>query len=240
MRSILALALCLLANSLFGQSIAVQSFEAQLAKSVKIEQLNDSVAVILTEKIGSRTGAYLQVTSDKKWATPVLDGIEITQTKTPGEWIMFAPAGRYRVLLAEFDPETGPRYTYHDAVITGSIVQPDKPTEPDKPDPPAGDFSSLTAVAKTAADALKDPATKAALAKAYRAVLPLLSGKSYSESIEVVQQARRMVLIPAMRGNPAQWNDWLKAVDAELLKLVPAGDAQLYRLAIEAVAKGLE
>lgn len=235
-RSICLLALCLIAHTAFGQSIAVQSFDAQIAKAVKIEQLTDSVAVILTDKIANRTGAYLQVSSTKKWATPVYDGIEITQTKTPGEWIMFAPAGKYRVLLAEFDPETGPRYTYHDVVIGKG----EPPTKPDEPPPPSGDFQAITATAKSVADQLNDPPTRQALATAYKSALATIAGKSYEDSRATIVAARFAVL-NARKGNSlnVDWNSWLKAVDAEMTKVVPAGDAMKYQAAISAIIAGL-
>lgn len=235
--SIVLLALMLISNAASAQTMMVTSFEAITAKAVRIEQLPESVAVILSEREpGTKTGAYLHVVSDRKWATPLYDGIEITETKTPGEFIMFAPAGSYRVLLSEFDPEKGPRYTWHTVVVEPAASEPDDPDVP----PPTGDFASLTKVAKEAADKLNDPPTRSALAKGYAAVIPLLQGKTYAEAMEVVQQTRRMVLIPAMRGNPAIWNDWLKAVDAELKKVVPVGDAAAYVQAIGAIVKGLE
>lgn len=233
-RTIILIALCLIAQTGFAQSIAVQSFDALLAKSVKIEQLPDSVAVILTDSVGSKTGAYLQVSSTKKWATPVYDGIDITETKNPGEWIMFAQPGKYRVLLAEFDPETGPRYTYHDVVI-GKGTKP-----PDPPQPPTGDFATLTKVAKEAADKLNDPPTRAALASAYKSVQSTIPGKSY-EDARVAVVAARFAVLNARKGESltVDWNSWLKAVDVEITKLVPVGDAAKYQAAIGAIIAGL-
>jgi len=234
MRPIFILALCLIANSGFAQSIKVESFDALIAKAVQIEQLPESVAVILTDKAGSKTGAYLQVSSTKKWATPVLDGIEITQTKTPGEWIMFAPAGKYRVLLAEFDPETGPRYTYHDVLIG-------KGSDPGQPPPTTGDFTAVAKAAKDGSDRLNDPPTRAALASAYKAALTAIAGRSYDDARATVTAARFAVL-NARKGPSLQvdWQSWLKAVDAELVKAVPAGDADKYRQALAAIIAGLE
>ncbi len=234
MRSIVLLALCLITQSAFAQSIAVKSFDALMAKSVQIEQLSDSVAVILSEPSGSKTGAYLQITSDKKWATPVYDGLEFTRTKAPGEWIVFAPAGKYRVLLAEFDPEVGPNYTYHDVVI-GKGTTP--PTDP----PPSGDFAALTKAAKETADKLNDPPTRAALANAYKSALTTIAGKPYDDA-RIAITAARFAVLNARKGASLQvdWNSWLKAIDVELLKVVPAGDAAKYSLAIGAIVKGLE
>lgn len=236
MRSIAFFAFVLLSHVLANaQTITVTPFDAQVAKSVKIEQLNDGVAVILNEKIANRTGAYLQVQSPKKWATPVYDGIEITQTKNPGEWIMFAPPAKYRVLLIEFDTETGPRYSYHD-VVTGT-GQPPVDTNP----PATGDFATLAKVAKEAADKLNDPPTRAALASAYASALSTIAGKSYAEAQTTVQLARRATL-NARQGasRDVDWqNSWLKVVDAELTKVVPPGDVAKYAAAIEAIIKGL-
>lgn len=235
MRTILILALCLIARTGFAQSIAVKPFDALLAKSVKVEQLSDSVAVILDEPSGSKTGAYLQITSDAKWATPVYDGLEFTRTKAPGEWIVFAPSGKYRVLLAEFDPETGPKYTYHDLII-GKGTTPPPPTDP----PPTGDFTALTKAAKDGADRLNDPPTRTALAAAYKAALTSIAGKPYDEA-KLVITAARFAVLNARKGPSLQvdWNSWLKQVDVELVKVVPAGDAGRYAAAIDAIIKGL-
>lgn len=230
----------LLCQFLSAQTVTVQSFEAIAAKAVKVEQLTDVVAVILTDRQpGVRTGAYLQVSSPKKWATPLLDGIEITQTKTPGEWILFAPAGKYRLLLAEFDNETGPRYTYHDLVIGKATPEPDEPDEPT--DPPSGDYAALTAISKSTADKLNDPSTRKALVSAYTAALSTIAGKPYDDARIAITAARRAAL-NAREANSlmVDWNSWLKAVDAELAKVVPAGDAAKYAEAIRAIVKGLE
>lgn len=223
-----------------AQTIVVESFEAITAKSVKTLELPDAVAVILTERQpGVRTGAFIQVTSDRKWATPVYDGIEIKETAQPGQWLMWAPPGKYRILLAESDPEIRPRYTFHDVVIKVGTEPPpdtDDPTDP----PPTGDFAALTKATKDAADRLNDPKTRAALASAYKGTLSLIQGKTYAEATDTVQKARRMVLLIHMKGNPADWDSWRTAVDVELGKVVPAGDAAKYVQAIAAIVKGLE
>lgn len=232
------LIVALLALTSLGQSIEVKPFTADLAKSVQVEQLPDSVAVIFTEKIGTKTGAYLQVASDKKWATPVLDRVEITQTKLPGQWILFAPAGKYRVLLAEYDPETGPRYTYHDLVIGGTTPPPDKPDEPVDPPPPVG-FESIKQVSKQYADLLADPLTRSALSAAYRPVLQL--NKPYDEMVTSTKAARRLALQSRSGDARAKdWSQWLNAVDAELQKVVKPGDVQAYLAALKAIVEGLD
>jgi hypothetical protein len=240
MQSLRALAIvALLALTSLGQTIEVKPFEALVAKSVKVEQLIDSVAVILDGTPIKQTGAYLRIASDKKWATPILDGVTITQTATPGEWILFTKPGKYRLLLAEFDAETGPRYSYHDLIIGGSTT-PDPKPDPDKPvDPPAGDYAELINVAKSIADLLADPKTRAALASAYRSVN--LTGLSYDDSVNAVRNARQLVL-SARQGESRNkdWDAWRNAVDLELRKIVQPGDKAAYANALQAIVKALE
>lgn len=223
-------AIAVLSVTGFAQTIEVKPFEAQIAKSVQVEQLADSVAVILTENLGTKTGAYLQVASPAKWATPLLDGVTITQTQHPGQWILFAAKGKYRILLAEFDPETGPRYTYHDLVIG------DKPTDPIVIPPPVGNFESLKKVAKEKADSLNDPQSRNALIAAYRAV----KGTTYDELVADARLKRRAAMQLRQGDSLSKdWSGWLVAVDAELVKAVKVGDAASYSAALAAIIEGL-
>lgn len=236
MRFVTLLAFALLANTVFGQTITVEQIEATLAKSVKVEQLADSVAVIFTEKLGVKTGAYLQVESKAKWATPLLDGVNISPTQKPGQWIMFSAPGKYRMLLAEFDPDTGPRYTYHDLII-GAPQKPDDPVLP----PPSGDYAALVKVAKEGADKLNDPTTRKALAAAYKSAVESSAGKSYDDAHMAITAARFAVM-NARKGASrlVDWASWLKAVDMELLKAVRLGEVSDYLAAVAAIAKAIE
>lgn len=232
----------LLALQSFAQTtLEVKPFnDAILAKAVKVEQLSESVAVILTERqAGLASGAYLQVTSSAKWATPLLDGINITQTKLPGEWLLFAPVGKYRILLAEWDLETGPRYTYHDLVIP-KPADPGTGEPPTETEPPTEDFAALKKVAKDASVALNDPKTRNALAVAYKSTLSGMPGKTYEQAVASVKAARNFAL-SARQGESrmVNWNQWLTVVDVELQKVVSAGDAIQYSKAIAAIADAL-
>lgn len=240
MQQLKALAIvALLSLTSLGQTIEVKPFEALVAKSVKVEQLTDSVAVILDGTPTKQTGAYLRVASDKKWATPILKGVTITQTTNPGEWILFTKPGKYELLLAEFDAETGPRYSYHDLIIGGSTT-PDPKPDPDKPvDPPTGDYAELSNVAKSVADSLADPKTRTALASAYRSAIS--SATSYEDTVNAVINARRLVL-SARQGESRNkdWSTWLNTVDMELKKVVQPGDKTAYASALQAIVKALE
>jgi len=238
MQSIKALFIvALFALSCLGQTIEVQQFEAITAKSVKVEQIGDSVAVMLTDRDpGSKTGAILRVNIEKKWATPLLDGKNITESSVKGEWLLFADPGSYRVLLIEFDPERGPSFTYHPVVIKGPVK------DPVKPDPvnPPGDYAQLHKVAKELADGLADPKTRNALAVAYRGALEASAGKSYDEVLKTITTARAFAL-RARQGDLLlkDWDAWRRAVDAELIKAIEPGDVASYTAAVRAIIDAL-
>lgn len=229
-------ALCAL-QSLGQATVEVTPFDAIRAKAVKVEQLADSVAVILTDREpGTKSGAYIKVTSKEKWATPLIDGVNITRTELPGEWVLFAPAGKYRLLLIEFNPETGPSYSYHN-VTTGLIPGPVDPGPVDPP--PAGDFTSLRKVVKDSADRIADPRSRAALIAAYTTTVQS-NVKVYEELVAMTKANRRAALQLRLGDSRAKdWSIWLASVDAELAKVVTPGDSAAYIAALKAIIESL-
>ena len=239
MQQIKALGLvAILATFSLGQSIEVAQFEAITAKAVKVEQLGDSVAVLLTDRDpGSKTGAILKVNSEKRWATPLLDGKNITESSVKGEWLLFADPGSYRVMLIEFDPERGPSFSYHQVVIKGAAV-PD-PVTPVPPQPPTG-FDELQKVAKAVADQLSDPKTRNSLAVAYRTALDGSAGKSYDEVVSAVKSSREFALRARLgESRLKDWDAWRQAVDSELVRAVKPGDVVSYVAAVRAIIDAL-
>ena len=68
-----------------------------------------------------------------------------------------------------------------------------------------------------------------------------MEGKSYTECRGLVTAARFAVM--NSRKGPSllvKWDEWLQAVDAELVKVVPAGNAAKYKQAIETIASSLQ
>lgn len=220
-------------------SVEVSQVEAITAKSARLEPMTDRVAVFLTERdAGQKSGIVVRVNSNAKWVTLYVQGQTIVKSKTvETDWILLAPAGKYTVLIAQSDPEKGLALEGKDVEIKGATTPPvDPPT-----DPPTGDFAQVTAAAKSAADALNDPPTRAALAGAYKSALSTIAGKPYDDARVTVTTARRAALNARQGASlSVDWNSWLKAVDVELAKAVPAGDAAKYVQAVAAIVKGLE
>lgn len=232
MNILLALLLCVQSSL----NVTVEPFTAITAKSVRIEPLVNSVAVFLTERNPTeRTGAFLNITSASKWATPYSPDWSIVPSKTtPNSWLFFAPAGKYKILIIEFDPDKGPTFNNVDVTIPGPI-QPPPP-----PPPPPGDYSLLAKAAKDNADRLNDPPTRIALKAAYQTAINGMSGKTFDECRSIVITSRFAVF--NARQGPSRnvdWESWKNAVDAELVKLVKAGETEKYIQAMTFVISGL-
>jgi len=235
----LTLILLLLTSPLFAQEeMKLKQVSALIADSVTVEELADKVAVFLPEKVERKLGIEITLNTDaKNAAILILDSkvkpYQANKASKPNIWYSFVDAGKYTVVYNS--PEKG--------FIVGTIDVGQVPEDPDDPpdtDPPAGDFSALVKAAKTVADELKDEQTRLALASAYSSAANLIAGKDYKDSTTIVAAARFAVL-NARKGpsRAVDWNRWLKAVDAELVKVVPAGDAVKYKQSIEAIVSGL-
>ena len=223
----------LMAAPAFAQvTVDVEQFAGIKAAAVKVEPTPSGVLVFVTDpEPGTKFGAWLRINSPAKWATPYCEGCETGQA-TDGRWYLIPPKpGTYSVLIIEFDPEKGPRITSKQVAIGNGPIP---------PPPVGGDLSRLTKAAKDAADALDDAATRKALATAYITALELMPGKSYDEAKRLATQARFAALnARAGASRLKDWSSWLAAVDAVLGQLVKPGDAEGYRAAIDAIAKGL-
>jgi hypothetical protein len=214
-----------------------ESFSAVIAKSAKVEQRADTVAVFLTgRQEGEQTGAHLTITSDYKFVTPYTAeaGVVIEPSKTTKSlYFLYAPPGTYKILLIESDPDKGLKLSNAESVVDGvkpPVVLP----------PVAGDFAALTKAVKDNAARLKDPRTQSELKIAYADVIPLLAGKSYEECKATITAARFFVF--NQRQGPSRlvdWDSWRTAVDAELVKVVKAGDAAGYIKAMTAIINAL-
>lgn len=234
---LLVFQLCLTACACAQVTVDAEQFIAITAKSARVEPLQERVAVFLTARDeGERTGAFLTIKSDAKWATPYIDNDDVSITaiaKIPGAWLMFAKPGKYKLTIIEFDPERGPNFSKVEVTINGSAVVPPPVTPP-------SDFAAITKAAKDNADRLNDPPTRTALKTAYSATIPLMAGKTYDECRMLVTAAR-FGAFNSREGvsRDVDWESWKKAVDAELVKLVKGGETEKYTQAIQAIVSGL-
>lgn len=250
MRNVCFLLLCLFASPAFAQvfehKLEMRQISAITAKSASIESLSDTVAVFLVDRIGEQQGLEIEFATSAKFCTVrVADSgyvqQKITKSKLrPNVWFVLGKPGKYFVTIIESDPEKGLDFVDDSFVVTGKdtpVVEPDKP-DPDKP--PVG-FESLVKVSKESADKLNDPATQKGLFDGYKSALAATENKTFEETKLAVTAARFAVLNARKDASrDVHWDQWRLAVDAELTKLVPAGDVVKYRLAINAVIEGLK
>lgn len=247
MRTVLFLLSCLFTDTLFAQvfehKLEMQQVSAITAKSASIESLNDTIAVFLVDRIGEQQGLEIEFTTSAKFCTVrVADSKYVQQKVTksklrPNIWFVLGKPGKYFVTIIESDPEKGLDFIDESFVINGK----DTPAvDPDLDKPQMG-FESLVKVSKESADKLNDPTTRKGLFDGYKSALATTEGKTFEETKLAVTAARFAVLNArkdASRDIP--WDQWRLAVDTELLKLVPVGDVNKYRLAILAVSEGLK
>lgn len=231
----------ILCSSVFAQAkVEVEPFVAITAKSARTEPLSDRVAVFLTDRDKiERPGAWLKITSASKWATPYLPSVEITESSVPGNWMMFAPPGKYLVTVIEFDPERGPKFTGVEVVIPGATIP--GPIDPPPVDPPTGDFGTLAILSNDLADKLADDAVRKVLAGAYGSAIEAIEAKklAYDQALQAVSLARFAALstVPMTK----DWNGgFLKPISLALSKIVPAGDVAAYTNGIKAIKQGLD
>jgi len=231
------LLLCQFVCAQFDLSLEIKQVEAVTAKSAQIEQMNERVAVFLTDRDpGQKSGVVIRALTNAKWIVLYVDGQTIVKSKSvETDWILLAPSGKYRLLIVQSDPEKGLALEGRDIEIKGS-------EPPPPPPPPPGDYTLLTKMTKDAADKLNDPPTRAALASAYRSALSTIAGKPYDEARATVVMARQAAL--NARKGPSRLVDWsngfLKVVDAELTRVAPPGDTAKYASGVAAIVTGLE
>jgi hypothetical protein len=233
--------LILLMLTAFAQAeittFTVAPFSAIIAKSAKIEQRTTDVAVFLTERVaGEQSGVFLTIASDWKFVTPYIDvvGVKIEPSKTTKSMFnMYAPPGKYKILLVESDPEKGLIFSNREVVVG-------TPTVTDPPVVVPGDFAALIKATKDNATRLNDPKTRAELKAAYSDVMPLIVGKSYDECKSSIVAARFFVFNSRQGlSRLVDWDSWRVAVDAELVKVVKVGDTAGYIKAMSAIINAL-
>lgn len=218
-------------------SFTAESFSAIIAKSAKIEQRTDTVAVFLTGDLAPESGAFLTITSNYKFVSPYVDAVGVTiepSKTTKSLFNMYAPIGKYKVLLVESDPEKGILFSNREIEITAIG------TKPPIVVPPPGDYNSIIKVSKDNADRLNDPKTRASLKAAYTSVVPILEGKTYEDARNLVITAR-FAVFNARQGSSrlVDWDSWRIAVDNELVKQVKPGDTVKYLQALKAIISSL-
>jgi hypothetical protein len=241
-----AVALCF-ADGPFDTQVTVSQANAIVAKSAKIEQLSDRVALFLEgEEPERKLGLRIAVKSTAKFiavrAVVVGQGRPVVVSRLAGgDYLLFGQPAIYAITVIESDPEKGLNFTDVESEIVGEKpTEPDKPSEPDKPEPPSSDLAKLESVSREASRKLNDPKTAQALAAAYRKAVSELESASTVEAAKLIaQMARRQVLLSRSGASlAADWNSWMQTIEPEIMKHL--GSVKAYQGAVSAVAKSLE
>lgn len=242
-----AVAICF-ADSPFGTQVTVSQANAIVAKSAKVEQLSDRVALFLEgEEPERKLGLRIAVKSTAKFvavrATVIGQGRPVVVSRLAGgDYLLFGSPAIYAITVIESDPEKGLNFTDIESEIVGEKpTEPEKPIEPDKPEPPSNsDLAKLESVSREASKKLNDPKTSQALATAYKkAASDMEAATTVDAAKTIAQAARRQVLLSRSGASLAvDWNSWMQAIEPEISKHL--GSVKAYQSAVLTVAKSLE
>lgn len=236
------------AESPFDTQVDIVQANAIVARSAKIEQLTDRVALFLEgEEPQRQLGLRISVKSTAKFvavrAVVVGQGRPVPVVRlTGGDYLLFGKPSVYAITVIESDPDKGLNFTDVESTIVGSApvepVDPVQPVEPDQPGSP--DLATLERISRESATKLDDKPTALALSAAYKqAATTLDTALTIEAAKSTVQAARRAVLL-ARKGDSLKkdWNSWLAAIEPEVVKHLSS--VQGYRSAVLTVAKSLE
>jgi hypothetical protein len=241
--SLLFCASVCLADGPFDTQVEVVQTVAITAKSARIEQLSDRVAIFVDgEDPGRQLGLQIKVKSNAKFiavrAVVIGEGRPIAISKLPsGDYLLFGKPGNYQITVIESDPDKGLGFTDVESAIVGST--PVEPVDPVQP-PPSGDFAKLTEIACEVAKKINDPDTASALSKAYKQAYEETASATTVEAAKATVTEKRRAVLNARKGESLSkdWNAWLVAIEPEISKHL--GSVASYRAAVNAISKALE
>lgn len=231
------------ADGPFKTQVEVVQANAITAKSARIEQLSDRVAIFIDGEDPIRQlGLQIKVKSTAKHvavrAVVIGEGRPVAVSKLPsGDYLLFGKPGKYAITVIESDPDKGLGFTDVEATIVGST-----PVDPVLPvDPPSGsDLEKLSEIASIFAKKINDPETARALSKAYKAAYDETAFVTPIEAAKAIVIEKRRAVLNARKGESLNkdWNAWLIAIDPEISKHLT--NVIAYRLAVNAISKSLE
>lgn len=240
----LLLAVVTLADGPFQTQISVVETEAVTAKAASLEPMADRVAVFLTDPDPvKQLGLVITVKTDAKHiavrATLVDSTKQIRVAKRQnGDYYLFGQPAKYAITVIESDPEKGLSFSDIEAEIT-SREPTTPPPPPPPPPPPSPDLEQLRATTKSAAAAINDPQTAAALGQAYLAAAAKMAGQTDLAVCKAIAVAARRESLLARTGPSLRidWTPFLVAIEPLILAI--GTNPQLYALAIKTMGESL-
>jgi hypothetical protein len=236
------------ADGPFQTQVDISQANAIVAKSAKVEQLTDRVALFLEgEEPQRQLGLRIIVKSTAKFvavrAVVVGQGRPVPVYRlTGGDYLLFGEPAIYAITVIESDPDKGLNFTDVESTIVGSApVEPVDPVDPVEPNPPSNsDLATLERISRESAIKLDDKPTALALSAAYKQAATTLDTSLTIEAAKSTVQAVRRSVLLARKGDSLKkdWNGWLAAIEPEVLKHLTS--VQAYQKAVLTVSKSLE
>jgi hypothetical protein len=173
--AVLAACATCFADGPFDTQVDIAQANAIVAKSAKVEQLTDRVAIFLEgEESQRQLGLRISVKSTAKFvavrAMVVGQGRPIPVYRlTGGDYLLFGKPGIYAITVIESDPDKGLNFTDVESTIGSTPVEPVDPVDPVEPDRPSNpDLATLERISREFATKLNDPKTAQALSECYK------------------------------------------------------------------------
>jgi hypothetical protein len=232
-----------IASDVFETQVSVVPTTAITAKSARVEQLSDRVAIFVEgEDPVRQLGLRITVQSTAKWvavrATIIGQGRPVSVSKLAnGDYLLFGKPATYAITVIESDPDKGLNFTDVEATIGSTPVE---PVDPVKPPPVTGDLAALAKIAKDASAKLNDPKTASALSAAYKKAATEIENITSVEAAKVIVSAQRKAVLNARTGDSLtkDWNSWLVAIEPELSKHLTS--VATYRMAVLSISNSLQ
>lgn len=233
-----------IAADVFETQVSIVPTTAITAKSARVEQLSDRVAIFVEgEDPVRQLGLRITVQSTAKWvavrATIIGQGRPVNVTKLAnGDYLLFGKPATYAITVIESDPDKGLNFTDVEATIVGST--PVEPVDPVDPPPVSGDLAALSKIAKEASAKLNDPKTASALSAAYKKAAIEIENITSVEAAKVIVSDKRRAVLNARTGDSLtkDWNSWLVSIEPELSKHLTS--VATYRMAVFSIANSLQ
>jgi len=151
--------------------------------------------------------------------------------------------GQVSLNVVVVDFENQKTYVKHSKIkfridIRGPSKDPDKPTDP--VEPPTGDFSELSLLAETLSKKLEDPVTAKALAGAYRSAFDEISDEMPYKDAVALATGKSGDAFQDLDQLTVDWNPFIKSINKKMNELGATKSTKSFRLALKAIAEGLE
>jgi len=245
MKTIATITTGLLALLFVSQQEPAKPFSVEQRQVVLYKSVNPKVIVL---------GEETYISNDELDTKPVY-GVELAVEGNVKPWIQVIPKN------SPLPPSTLDPYDTNLYIIIGKpgdefwvsfednetgrpswllvVIQPrGPPEEPEEPEQPIGEWSELSQLAKTEADKVNDPSTRALLLAAFESAIVSIPENSSLDDVKLLVKSKVDDTLAQLK-NVGVWQPFRLSLDA-YLKAAPPTTVEQYKAALQAIVVGLK